>query len=92
MERSVKGLIAYLGFKAKVRPHKYKKAMYAIGNVSMKEILKIIREFEKSPYESYEKKRHKHEPTYSYFYLEINIAKSMMRANALNSHVYPVRT
>ena len=44
MEISGKGLITSLGFKDKVRPHKYKKARYAIGNVSKKDILKIIRE------------------------------------------------
>ena len=32
--RSGKGLITSLGLKAKARPHKYKKARYAIGNVS----------------------------------------------------------
>ena len=52
----------------------------------------IIREFEKSPYESYDNKRPKHEPTEGYFYLTRQIAKCMMRADALNSHVYPVRT
>ena len=60
-------MIASLGFKAKVRPHKYKKARYAIGNVSKKDLSKIIREFEKLPYESYEMKRPKNEPNYSYF-------------------------
>ena len=33
-----------LGFKAKVRPQKYKKARYAIRNVSKKDLFKIIRE------------------------------------------------
>ena len=47
LERSVKGLITSLGFKAKVRPQKYKKAGYAIGNVSRKDLSNIIREFEK---------------------------------------------
>ena len=47
LERSGKGLITFLYFKAKVRPHKYKKARYAIGNVSKKDLSKIIREFEK---------------------------------------------
>ena len=47
---SVKGLIASLGIKAKVRPNKYKKARYAIGNVSKRDLLKLIREFEKLPY------------------------------------------
>ena len=37
MEISGKGLITSLGIKAKVRSHKYKKARYAIVNVSKKE-------------------------------------------------------
>ena len=51
--RSGKGLITSLGIKAKVRPHKYKKARYSIRNVSKKDLSKIIRECEKLPYESY---------------------------------------
>ena len=47
----------------KTMPKKYKKARYAIGNISKKEISEIIRKFEKLPYESYERKRPKHEPT-----------------------------
>ena len=43
-------------------------------------------------YESYERKRPKHEPNYSYFYLARQLLKSMMRADVLNSHAYPVRT
>ena len=34
---SGKGFITYMRLKAKVRPHKYKKARYAIGNVSKKD-------------------------------------------------------
>ena len=49
LERSGERLITSLGFKARVRPQKYKKAMYAIGNVSKKDLLEIIREFEKLP-------------------------------------------
>ena len=41
--RSGKGLVTTLDFKTKVRSPKYKKARYAIGNVSEKEILKIIK-------------------------------------------------
>ena len=44
LERSGKGFITSLGFKAKVRPQKYKKERYAIGNVSKKDLSKIIRE------------------------------------------------
>ena len=54
--------------------------------------MKIIREFEKLPYESYERKSLKHEPTDSYFYPERQIEKCTMRADALNSHIYPIRT
>ena len=79
-----------MGIKAKARPKKYKKERYAIGNVSKKGLSNIIREFEKLPYDSYERKRSKHEPTDSYFYLTIQPAKCMMRAGDLNLHVYLV--
>ena len=46
-ERSGKGLITSQGFKTKVRSQKYKKARYAIGNVSEKDLSKIIKDFEK---------------------------------------------
>ena len=92
LEISGKGLINSLGFKAKVRPHKNKKERYSIGNFSKKDFSKIIKEFEKLPYESYEKKRPKHEPTENYFYLPKQLAKCMMRSDALNYHIYPIRT
>ena len=41
----------------------YEKARYAIGNVSKKELSKIIKEFEKIEKLPYEKNRPKHEPT-----------------------------
>ena len=63
LERLGKGLITFLGFKAKVRPYKCKKEKHAIINVSKNDFLKIIREFEKLPYDIYEKKWPKHEPT-----------------------------
>ena len=62
-------MITSLGFKAKSRPQKYKKARYAIGNVSEKDISKIMKEFEKIEKLPYEKKNPKHEPTDCYFYL-----------------------
>ena len=58
----------------------------------MKDISNIIKEFEKLPYMSYVRKRNKHEPTDSYFYLAIKIAKCMMRVYAYAFHVDPVRT
>ena len=63
LERSGKVLITSLGFKAKLRPQKYKKARYAIINFSKKDLSKIIKEFEKFEKFPYEKKRPKHEPT-----------------------------
>ena len=89
--RSRKGLITSLGLKSKARPKKYKNSRYAILNVSMKNLSKIIREFENLLYKSYERRRPKHEPTDSYFYLARQLAKCMTRADALNSHIYPVR-
>ena len=51
----------------------------------MKELSKIIREFEKFPYKSYKRKSPKHDPTDSYFYLSRHLAKCMTRVDALNS-------
>ena len=60
MEGSEKGLVAALGFMTKVRSQKYKKSRYAIGNVSEKDLSKIIKDFEKVEKLTYEKKRPKH--------------------------------
>ena len=85
-------MITSLGLKAKTRPNKYKKARYAIVNFNKKDLSKIIREFEKLPYESYDKKRPKHESTDSYFYLAIQLAECMTRPDSLKSDNCPVRT
>ena len=84
MERSEKGFITTLGFKAKLRPQKYNKSRYAIVNVSKKDLSKIIREFENFEKLLFEKKRPKHEPTGSYFYLARQLAKCMMRSSTRN--------
>ena len=55
--RSGKGLITYLGLKAKASLNKYKKSRYSIGIVSMKNPSEIIRVFEKLTYKSYERRR-----------------------------------
>ena len=89
---SLKGLITSMGIKVKARPKKQKKEIYCIGNVSMKDILNIIREFEKLPYKIDGRKSAKHDPTDIYFYLENQIAKCLMRADALNLHIYPIGT
>ena len=58
----------------------------------MKNFSKIIREFEKSPYKSYESRRPKHQPTDRYVHLARHLTKCIIRADALNSHVFPVIT
>ena len=88
MEISGKGFITYLGFKTKARSHKYKKAGYSIGNVSKKDLSKIIRDFEKFEKLTSEKKRPKHEPTDSYFYLARQLAKCMMIYDTLKWRGY----
>ena len=45
--RSGKGLVTALDLKTKARSKKYKKARYAIINVSMKDLFRKITEFEK---------------------------------------------
>ena len=73
-----------LTFKTKVGSQKYKKARYAIRNISEKDLSNIIKEFEKIGKLPYEKKRPKHEPTDSYFHLARQLAKCMMRSDNLN--------
>ena len=65
-----KGLITSLGLKTISRRGK-KKERYSITNVSMKDISKIIKEFEIFPYEGYVQKRPKYETNDSYFHLAI---------------------
>ena len=86
MERSGKGLVTSLGFKTKVRSQKYKRARYAIRNISKKDLSNIIKEFEKIGKLPYEKKRPKHEPTDSYFHIARQLAKCMMKSDKLNWH------
>ena len=61
-------------------------ARYAIVNFSKKDLSNIIREFEKIEKLPCENKRPKHEPTYSYFHPERQLAKCMMRSDKLNWH------
>ena len=65
--RSGKGLITSLGLKTIIRWRKTKKEKYAITNISLKDVSKIIKESEKLLYECYMLKRSKHDPTGSYF-------------------------
>ena len=63
MEVSGKWLVTALDLKTKERSTKYKKARYAIGNVSMKDLSKKIKEFENFVKVPHLKKTPKHEPT-----------------------------
>ena len=66
--------------------------MYAIVNVSKKDLSKIIREFLKWSCKVYERRRPKHEPTDIYFHLAEKLARCMMRSDVLNSDNYPMIT
>ena len=84
LEISGKGLVTAMDFKTKVRLSKYKKARYAIGNISEKDLSKNIKEFEEIGKLPYEKRIPKHEPTESYFHLAREIVKCMTRSDKLN--------
>ena len=86
--RSGKGLVTALYLKTKVRPQKYKKARYAIGNVSMKDLSNIIKEFEKIVKVSYVKRIPRHEPISSYYHLVRCIAECMMESDEHNRRVH----
>ena len=90
--RPGKGFITSLGLKTNVRSKQYKKASYDITNISIKDLSKIIKEFEKLPYKGYVTKSPKHEPNNSYLYLARQIYNFMMRSDALKLHVDPIRT
>ena len=77
-------MVTALYFKTKVRSQKYKKERYAIGNVSEKDLLEIIKEFDKIGKLLYEKNRPKHEPTSRYFHLGRQLLKCMIRSDKLN--------
>ena len=76
------------GFQDQIKVAKIKKARYAIGNFSKKDLLKIIKEFEKIGKVPYVKRIPKHEPTSRYFHLVRYIAACMMRSDEHNRHVH----
>ena len=53
----------------------------------MKDLSRIIKEFEKLPYKGYVRKNPKNEPTDNSFCLSRQLAKCIMRADALNLHI-----
>ena len=80
MEGSGKWLVTALVLKTKARSTKYKKARYDIVNVSMKDLVNKIIEFEKFVKVPHFKKEPKHEPTLSYLHLVECLRKCMMRS------------
>ena len=90
--RSGNGLITSLGIKTNLWSKMNKKVSYAITNISMKDLSKIIKEIKKLPYKRYVWKRPKHDPIYRYFYLARQIVKCIMISDALNSHSDPIKT
>ena len=62
--------------------------MYAIVNVSEKDLSNNIKEFDKIGKVPYVKRIPKHEPTPSYFHLVSCIAKCMMGSDEHNRHVH----
>ena len=68
-----------MGIKTIITPKKIKKAGFAIMEVSLKDISKIIMEFKDFPYKGYLRKKSKQMSTDSYFYLSRQLANFMMR-------------
>ena len=58
----------------------------------MKDLSKIINDFERLPSKGYVQKRPQHETTDSYIYLARQLDKCMMRSDAFILHVDPVIT
>ena len=72
----------------KARSKKYKKARYAIRNVSMKDLSNKIKEFEKIVKVPYAKRIPKHEPTSSYYHIVGCITECMLRCGEDNQQVH----
>ena len=81
-------MVTALDLNTKARSEKYKKSRYAIGNVSMKDLSKKIKEFEKFVKIPHFKKEPKHEPTLSYLHLVECLRKCMMRSGEHKQHVH----
>ena len=78
--RSGKVLVTALTPRTKERSTKYKMARYDIRNVSKKDLVNKITEFEKFVKVPHFKKEPKHEPTSSYLHLVKCLRKCIMRS------------
>ena len=81
-------MVTAIALKTKVRYKEYKKARYAIGNVSMKDLSNKIKYFDIFFKVPYLKRIPKHEPTSSYYNLVGCIAECMLRSDEYNQHVH----
>ena len=86
--RSGKVLVTALTLRTKESSTKYKMARYDIGNVSMKDLVNKITEFENFVKVPHFKKEPKHEPTLSYFRLVECLRKCMMIYGEHKQHVH----
>ena len=84
-------MVTALALNTKAGSKKYKKARYAIGNVSMKDLSNKIKEFEKIIKVLYVKRIPKHEPASSYFHLVVCIGECIMRCGENNHNIHDVR-
>ena len=71
-----KGLITSMGLKAIKRSINVKNAQFAVTEVRINDIYRIIMDFKDVPYEGYVMKRFKHMPNDSYLYLSKTYFKS----------------
>ena len=83
-----KGVGNRSGSQDRSKVKKYKKARYSIVNISMKDLLDIIKEFEKIVKVPYVKRIPEHEPTSSYYHLVRCITECMMISDEHNRHVH----
>ena len=88
MGGSGKRLVTALTLRTKERSTKYKMARYDIRNVSMKDLVNKIIEFEKLVKVPHFKKEPKHEPTLSYLHLVECLRKCIMRSGDHKQHVH----
>ena len=81
-------MVTALTLRTKKRSTKYKMARYDIINVSMKDLVNKIIEFEKIGKVPHFKKELKHEPTLSYLHLVECLRKFIMRSDDHKQHVH----
>ena len=92
MGTSGKGFITSLDINAIRKLKNVKKSKFAITEVSLKYLSKIVNEFKDVPYEGYVRKISKYMHTDSYFYIARNLAEFMMSKKSMSNSGGLVRT